>query len=284
MSLKNLSQTHSAETADTIIINEVKDLADKSVRGVYYVSQDNYVFVNYDGFTDVKLYADSATSCIIVIINGKNENGKNLLGIAHLSRTTRFQNFFAMAEQVFRGDVLVYASGANPAEPIMTTKGYDYTALRNTDNLREWVSAHAYNPDTGNTPPNPRIIGNMIHVGVGNPSVYNLNLDCFGANLLDGSASRDRQWLADAERDATGGVQTLFCIYGPENIVRPQFSSFTDAEKTELVQKAKSAGFDKAADMTDEQILDEYSSTPRFEVPWFCDTIRAAAVYVKSHS
>ncbi len=129
-------------------------------------------------------------------------------------------------------------------------------------------------------PANPIIRGNMIRVGVGNPSIYTNNLDCLCFNLSKDAVSMEREWLADTERDETGGLQTLYCIFGDQSEVRPQSVPFTDEESEKLVNTAKEKSFENAADMTDDEILSTYSSTPAFEVPWFCDTIRSAAQYV----
>lgn len=283
MSIKNLNTSMVRQSVSRdIVVSSAAELAKKAFRGIYYVSQDNYVFATCDQNTGLTFYADSATSCIIVIVKGQNAEGKEMIGMSHLSRTARFHDFFAMAEEVFQGDVVVYASGANPAEPIQTKGGLDYTALRNTDTLRGWLNQHAFNPEEEGELSNPRIVGNMIREGIGNPSDYDSNLDCLGYHTLNGGVSFDRQWLADAERDETGGLQTLYCIYGEQGMVRPQAVDFTDEEAAALIQNAKDQDFERAADMTDEEILETFSSTPNYEVPWFCDTIRASAIYVKN--
>jgi hypothetical protein len=286
MSIKSFSTTSATEPIQQEpIITPAAELSKLAKHGVFYVSQDNYVFTYTQSGVKLRLYADSATSCIIVILRGTRDHR---IGIAHLSRTARFDDFFDMAAVVFKEEptVYVYASGANPMEPIPISDGIDYTAFRNTNTIRNWISTHAFIPgDNNELPPPPRIYGNMIQVGLGNPSVYSNSFDCFGIALSghEVSATRDRETLTLQDRDPTGGLQTLFCMFGDQASVRAQVSAFSALEKQVLVALARNKNFGKAAYMTDEQILNTYSSTPAFEVPWFCDTIREAAKYVNAH-
>jgi hypothetical protein len=268
-----------------IVINVIDDLTPKSKHDVFYVSQDNYVVTYYDGFSPaLKLYADSATSCVIIIVVGKDRNGKNLIAMAHLSRPGRFQYFFNIVALCFCGEVQAYASGANPAEPIPTKLGVDYTAFRNANITIDWVKEHRISINelpSSATADNFQIKQATLSFGQGNPSIYANNLDCFGIQTKDASVSKDREWLASAnEQNATVGIQTLFCMYGDKNLVRPQSRDFTQDEIDELIEQAKrdtTKNLSKVANMSDADILQTYSSTPEFEVPWFCDTIRAAA-------
>jgi hypothetical protein len=275
-----------AAVLKNVVVNLIDDLVKSAKRGVFYVSQDNYVVVRYGNVTEpIRLYADSATSCVVVIVAGKDAHNENMIAMAHLSRPGRFQQFFSLVNTCFRGDIQVYANGGNPAEPIFTKTGFDYTAFRNANIVIDWVKAHRIDmkylppPEPGNFYINQA----ALSFGQGNPSIYTNNLDCFGIQLKDGSVSRNREWLTGAEEDPSGGVQTLFCVHGDPNTIRPQSQSFTPNEIVKLVEAAKAKNFDKAADMSDEQILQTYSSTPEFEVPWFCDTIRTAAKFVASH-
>jgi hypothetical protein len=270
-------------------ISQIDDLLPKSKRSVYYVSQDNYVVTYVDGFSDkLKLYADSATSCVIVVVTGKDQNGKDMIAMAHLSRYARFQYFFTIIDACFKGEVRVYASGANPPEPIPVQTKFDYTAFRNAVTVLDWV--HDYRKDINDgLPPCPKqgniqIVEASLSFGQGNPSVYTNSLDCFGIESKDGTVSHTREWLSNDQRDISRGVQTLFCIFGDSNMVRPQIKDFLPQEISPLVEKAKNnADFVKAADMEDAEILQKFSSTPDFEVPWFCDTIREASQFVKNY-
>ncbi len=237
----------------------------------YYVSQDNYYFCNRD--KDVTLYCDSATSCIVIIVTGKDKTGKELVGISHLSRPGRFKRFFEEVKIRFSGEICVYASGANPPEPCLKSDGtYDSTALRNAKQVADWIS-------NGNT--NVKQV--TMNFGQNNPAIYTNNLDCYSISLSDLRVSNDRLYLTDIDRDPTSGVQTLFCVYGDPNTIRDQSLAFTTEEIDTLVRAARNNDFGKAAYMTDEQILKTYSSTPDFEVPWFCSTIRAAGKFTNDY-
>jgi len=81
--------------------------------GFLYVGQDNYYIGTND--SDIKyLYSDSATSCIIVIIEGTNKHGEPIVALTHLSRLERFKTFFNLVESHFYGEISVFAQGANP--------------------------------------------------------------------------------------------------------------------------------------------------------------------------
>ncbi|MDR1904794.1 MAG: hypothetical protein LBQ88_21225 [Treponema sp.] len=266
-----------------IPINTVSDLLPNSKRGVYYISQDNYLICLYDGLPPtLKLYCDSATSCVVVIVVGKDKNGKDIMAISHLSRPGRFQSFFDIVSKVFKGDIKVYAHGANPADPIPNKGALDYTAFRNASIVVKWVLDNKIPIINSAGESILQIIQSSLCFGQGNPAVYSNNLDCYGIQTKDAGVDNNREWLADVERDETGGLQTLFCIFGNADMVRPQSIEFPKDEIDLLVQAAKAANFDEAATMTDEQILTKYSSTPQFEVPWFCDTIRTTGKYVKN--
>lgn len=241
----------------------------QSGRDFFYVSQDNYYIADLENGKDITYYCDSATSCIIIFAVGKDSNGNKKATISHLSRPGRFEMFFSIAEELFENDrnVHIYASGANPPS--------DDTADRNAKQVTEWVSlmkSKGWKSD--------------VSFGKGDPSVYNNNLDCYSLHC-DGhgniNVSNDRIYLTVDQRDPTGGLQTLFCVFGDENTIRLQTDIFSESEIVKLVEDGKKKKFDLAATMDDDQILKHFSSTPQYEVPWFCDTIRQAGLYVKNH-
>ncbi len=244
---------------------------------IVYVSQDNYCLVDSPDENTV-FYCDSATSCIILITTGTSKKtGNEATLISHLSRPGRFNAYFDLVNEIF-GDNLVkiYASGANPPEKYVKKTGdVDKTALRNASQVIAWLSSKAQTIDQVS-----------LKLGQGNPAIYNNNLDCYSISFDSSKTafvSNTRVYLTDEQRDPTGGLQTLFCIYGDPNVIRNQYAGFSENEIQALVAAAKDAGLDNAATMSDEEILEHYSSTPEYEVPWFCDTIRQAAVFVKTH-
>ena len=246
---------------------------------IVYVSQDNYCLVQCPNENTI-YYCDSATSCIILITTGISViTKKEETLISHLSRPGRFNAYFEFVSKNF-GDnpVKIYASGANPPERyIKKTGDVDTTALRNASQVVAWLSSKAQTQTIEQV---------SLKLGQGNPAIYNNNLDCYSISF-DSSrmalVSNTRVYLTDEQRDPTGGLQTLFCIYGDPNSIRNQYDDFSKYEIQALVAAAKNAGLDSAATMSDEEILEHYSSTPEYEVPWFCDTIRQAAVFVKTH-
>ncbi|MCR5805303.1 MAG: hypothetical protein K6G47_13700 [Clostridia bacterium] len=240
---------------------------------VIYVSQDNYYLANPIE-QDTIYYCDSATSCIVLIAEGYSEKYKNDVAlISHLSRPGRFDMYFSLVKDTFgTGKVKIFASGANPPEPCPKTGGgFDTTALRNATQVIGWLSSKEIDLDQVS-----------LKLGQGNPAIYDNDLDCYSISFDSSNnmtVSNKRVYLTLEQRDPTLGVQTLFCIYGDENAIRDQKADFTENEKVGLVFRARKAGLHEAVDMSDEQILEKYSSTPDFEVPWFCDSIRQAAKY-----
>lgn len=245
---------------------------------IVYVSQDNYYIAHLTSEKNVVYYCDSATSCIVIITIGvSNEcNGEKIALISHLSRPGRFEKYFSMVETLFTGDVAVYASGANPPEPCLKKDGsYDNTALRNATQVSKWVSSGQV-----------QVKQASLKFGQGNPAIYTNNLDCYSLSCdKTGNfrVSNDRIYLTNEQRDPTGGVQTLFCIYADPSEIRNQKENFTESEIAELVQHAHEKNLEQAAEMTDQEILSTYSSTPEYEVPWFCDNIRQAGLFVKNY-
>lgn len=240
-----------------------------------YVSQDNYLIAERDALKNPTLYCDSATSCIIIIVTGRLQTGRDGIAISHLSHPGRFNYFFGCVQQYFSGDICVYAAGANPPEPCKKSDGtYDYTALNNALQVSNWIVS---------AKDRIRVCQASMRFGIGNPAIYSNNLDCFGINMDTIAVSNQRFYLTDVDRDPTNGVQTLFCMFGNPSFVRDQRKLFAEDEIKTLVVEARKHGFQQAADMDDETILKTYSSTPDFEVPWFCSTIRTAGVFVRDY-
>lgn len=265
-----------SDSGGIMIVENLKPIRQNG-QDIYYISQDNYYMADILNLSNTKFYCDSATSCIVIIVVGYSaKEQKTLAAISHLSRPGRFDNFFSLIQETFSGEVDVYASGANPPYPCeKIDHSFDYTALRNATQVSEWVSSGTLNIKLAS-----------LKFGQDNPSIYTKNLDCFSIayNMEKGiEVTNNRIYLTVQERDPSGGVQTLFCIFGNPDKIRLQSDPFREEEVRDLVAKALADGFDKAADMSDEEILATYSSTPDYEVPWFCSTIREAGNYVKKY-
>lgn len=89
-----------------------------------------------------------------------------------------------------------------------------------------------------------------LKFGQGNPSVYTNNLDCYSIACDKNSnitVSNDRIYLTEEQRDPTGGVQTLFCMYGNPDLIRNQAKSFSYDEIEVLVQEAHNNNLEQAS-------------------------------------
>lgn len=246
---------------------------------VIYVSQDNYYLVNPIEASTI-YYCDSATSCIIIIATGYSSvHNSEIALISHLSRPGRFDDYFSIIEKNFDSSDMVkfFAAGANPPERYKKASGgYDTTALNNATQLISWLAAKHITLDQVS-----------LRLGQGDPAIYDNDLDCYSISFDEQKAmtvTNRRIYITQEQRDPDQGLQTLFCIYGDPNFVRNQTDTFTEKEISVLVNAARNAGLEEAAKMSDKEILNKYSSTPEYEVPWFCDSIRQAANYVINYS
>lgn len=268
-------------------------LLEKLSKDIFYVSQDNYEIVaTTSPLPWSYLYCDSATSCIVIIITGTGKDGQSYAAISHLSRPERFKRFLELVEETFIDGISFFAHGANPPEPGCKEGQADYTALRNLNIVNEWVLSHSICRDNAAS---PHIIQSTLLYGEGNPSVEDNNLDCYGIDLTDPAhpiVSNRRFDLTLADRDPSGGLQSLFCSYGlkitpPLVLIRadrafdPNDDQSLEFNKKRLVDAAHADNYEAYENMTDAEILAQCSSTPDAEVPWFCDTIRESAKYVR---
>lgn len=252
-----------------------------------YIGQDNYYIVPTDGNLKY-LYSDSATSCIIVIVEGKDKDGQAIVALTHLSRVERFNTFFNYIETLFVGEVSVFAQGANPSQ--LTNNPSDTTSLRNENSLLSWVVSHTSTDKNENVeiPPSSVYKHNFyiesltLSLGIGDPQEGDKG--CYGIDLATMIVSNKRLDLKLKDRDPSGGLQTLFCVFGlkvlPQIHLHYALSDFTKESIDALVAKAKEKKWQNIATMSDDEILNQYSSTPKYESPWFCDTMRESSNYV----
>lgn len=267
----------------------------KLPKGFLYVGQDNFYVGDAHDETIRYLYSDSATSCIIIVLEGKDENGKDIVALSHLSRIERFHSFFDKVNNHFHGEVAAFVQGANPPQPLLnaTTNDLDYTSLRNARMVTDWLTQHTPSNEHNEIiiPPDQSYTFNWyikqstISLGLGNPTFCHRG--CYGINLNDMTVSNHQFDLTLNDRDQTGGLQTLFCVFGlkvkPQIVLHNVLEEFTDAQKEKLVNQAHEENWEDIADLTDEEILKKYSSTPEYEASWFCDTMRESSNYVINH-
>ncbi len=266
---------------------------EKMSKDVFYVPQDNYEIVNIgQPLAWNQLYCDSATSCIVVIVTGTSKEGWPAVAISHLSRPDRFDRFLQLVEETFADDISFFAHGANPPQPGCKDGQTDYTALRNLNIVNQWVLAHSICCDGAVS---PLITQATLLFGEGDPSKEENNLDCYGIDLSDPAqpvVSNRRFELDLDDRDHSGGLQSIFCSYGlkidPPVVLVCASKAFDLStpgslarNKPHLVAAAHADNYESYENMTDAEILAQCSSTPDAEVPWFCDTIRESAKYVR---
>ena len=259
--------------------------------GFYYISQDNYYIANLNSPNSDKpekyLYSDSATSCVIVIVEGKDKNGNPIVALSHLSRTERFLKFFEIVAATFAGTTNVFAQGANPPSPGYSseTNKYSYDALQNQQTVINWVNDHMYVPSSGGTPPNWYIEQSSLALGTGNPQLGHRS--CFGVDLETMIVSNQEFELTSVQRDPTLGSQVLYCVFGlnvtPKIVLQHSTVPFNRGQIEALVTEAVSQGWLDILGMTKDELLNKYSSTPMYEVPWFFGLLRESANYVKNN-
>jgi hypothetical protein len=240
-------------------------------QGFRYVPQDNYLLCKPDTAGLDYLYADSATSCIIVIVTGENADGDTLIAVSHLSCEVRFKAFFELIERSFKGYIKVHAAGANPP--------WEKECIKNARTFMQWVASLSHARFT-------------VALGSGLP---NSGFGAYGINVLRGSpcylevSNKYFHIPDDRLRDPEDGANILFCKLGlrtglPSLILRDTDVPFTEAEKAALVAEAEKQNWSDVLAMTDEEILEKYSTTPQYEPAWFAGSIRRAAEFIREYN
>lgn len=250
--------------------------------GFYYVGQDNYYVANLNNpnttFPEKYLYSDSATSCIIIIVEGKDKNNNPIVALSHLSRTDRFNAFFNLVDGLFLGTASVFAQGANPPSAD--------ASKTNTGTVLKWLNSHVP-PPSGGTPASMAwyLDQATLSLGLGNPQ--EADRGDYGIDLSNMIVTNQSFTLTDAQRDPTLGVQTLFCVFGlkvdPPLVLHHSTDSFAKADIDRLVAAANADNWTDILYMTKDEVLNKYSSTPEYEAPWFYATLRESALYVKNY-
>lgn len=250
--------------------------------GFLNVNQANYAVVPMFQQSGVRyLYSDSATSCIIVIAMGANSRGQSLASLAHLDSPACIQAYFdTVLDKTYSGPVYIYAQGANP--PDDTCSKDNAAALEACLDQRQRGS-YGWTPDIqhlGLREGDPRVKDRGDYgVSIG-PEVPIVSTQPFNLELLD--------------RDATGGVQTLFCIMRrrmePPIQLRDAQTPFSDALVAQLVDIAAKYRKDPAdpktaftyiINLTSEEVCNGWSTTPQYEAPWFADELKQSCCFTR---
>ena len=94
--------------------------------------------------------------------------------------------------------------------------------------------------------------------------------------------------LTQVQRDPTGGAQTLFCVFGlkitPKIVLQKATDAFTPEQIDLLVAAANARNWTSILKMTKDEVLNQFSSTPQYEVPWFYDSLRLSAEFVQNYN
>lgn len=237
-----------------------------------YVSQDNYGLVRPEATGYRYLYSDSATSCVILALAGKGPGGEALALLAHVSQPRRWQALFRMIDERFAGPVRVWARGANP--------GAAAASVSNTQELTRWLERHAAAPRGRDAAP-WHVARASLRLGEGDPRDHH----AYGLDLERRVASERSFRLTPEQRDPTGGVQTLFSMFGASVPGCPPLwnaeEPFPRSVQRALAATARRAGWTALARLRDQDILDVCSSTPAHELPWFAETMRMSARLVE---
>ena len=247
--------------------------------GLLYIPQDNYYLANRNAPAAVKyLYADGATSCIMLILAGEDQQHNPLAAVSHLSSPHRLLQFFRLAAKHFCGATAVFAQGANPPE----ADG----SKNNVSTLLRWIQTHLQEPMPRNVPGMGWYLSQAtLSLGAGHPQEDNRS--CAGIDLATLTVSNQGYLLTETQRDPTGGAQTLFSIFGlsvqPHIPLHNVTEAFRPDELKRLAMQARIDNWTDILDMPEAQALARYSSTPECEAPWFSATLRTSALYVKNY-
>ena len=244
-----------------------------------YVGQDNYYLGPRDSEWPRCIYSDSATSCIILTLEGYGRDKQPLIAFTHLSCAERFWAFFDIADQHFQGPAALFALGANPPTAD--------SSKRNRHILIDWIHRHQPPLHAGTLRTKTWYL-DQAALALGFRVPEKERSGCAGIDVHTGIVSTQAYALTEEQHDLTGGVQTLFSIFGltldPPLMLHDATKEFCSEHIEQLVQVAKDAHWERIIQMNTRQLLHLFSSTPDDELPWFSNTLRTSAEYVMRHA
>lgn len=240
-----------------------------------YVDQGNYAILplfNEQGINTI--YSDSATSCIIVAAVGTLLDGRPGVSLAHLDSPQCIAAYVSLLQDTFHPGVQVFAQGANPPD--------NETSQANASALEFALKA----------------AGGFI----GSSELYLLEGDPRDCNRGDWGVVIGSQGdivvtsqpytLTLTDRDPTCGAQSIYCIMRRQEVppvqLRDAMRPFTLDEIVQLAgialgfrkdKQDPASAFTNIINLTNDQILDSWSTTPQFEAPWFADQLKQASSF-----
>jgi len=239
----------------------------------FYVDQGNYQTLKLNPDKPLTVYSDSATSCIITIVVA-NFNNCNQVTLAHLDSPECIEKFFSIVEEQVADSYQIFAQGANPP-------GND-AAEKNDAQLKKSIQKLG-----------DKVTKSELYLREGNPQQSNRG--DFGFTFKgDGTAIVTNQpyELELYQRDPTCGGQTVYCIMRrqekPPVEIRDAGQPFTYPEMVELAsiaiqfrkdQSDPSTAFTNILNLQNEEILQNWSTTPNDEPPWFSDQLKLGAAF-----
>ena len=264
------------------MINNESSIKEKVPLGFFYVYQDNYIVVNLSDKAQYKkykyLYSDGASSCIILIVTGKNYKGDNLVSLAHISRISGFKEYFSnVIYKTFVGPINIYGQGANPPSE---------TSAQNVRNiLLEIISIN----DTQDLTPNdesPYFSGIQLSLSQGSP-IEN-NRDGFGIDLKTMKVSNKHFNLTLKDRDSYDGAMGLYSFYGRKILPPVWLRNAKLPLNHDMISKMLKLAYNdnklrNIQNMSDKEIIQTLSTTPSIEVDWFAGAARMQLEYVLKH-
>ena len=249
--------------------------------GMLYVDQANYALAPMFQASGIRyLYSDSATSCIVLIGEGMNAQGQPTASLAHLDSPECIQAYFSsVLDATYRGSVYIYAQGANPPD--------NDCSIKNANELLACLAArasgYAWNPL-------------VSHMGLREGDPREKDRGDYGISIASEVPVVSTQPFALEldERDPSGGEQILYCImrrHLPQPIqirdARTTFPPLLVAELVEVAAKYRTnpsdprTAFTYIIDLTSDEVLRTWSTTPEYEAPWFSDELKQSCCYTR---
>ncbi len=239
----------------------------------HYVDQGNYLTLPLLDDQPLTVYSDSATSCIITVVVASTGSG-NTVTLAHLDSPECIEAFFGVIEASNTDDYRIMAQGANPP-------GNDISE-RNANQLNTSIDALGSKVSS-------------VELSLSKGSPLDKNRGDFGLSF-DGKGnvivSNQPYTLQLFQRDPSCGGQTVYCIMRrqeqPPVQIRDAGLPFTHSELVELasialqfrkIRNDPTTAFTNIVNMENEEIRNDWSTTPEYEAPWFSDQLKLGAAF-----